>query len=295
MPNDLSRVAVRAIQEKTQGGLPTLTDHELAQRYGAYAGFATDADPIATDTHGDAPADEMDRLLDVFATTDAQILDLGCGAGQTLCRLAPKVNMIWGVDLEEPLLQGAQRRIAEQNIANATLILGDTTDAATVAKLPDNTFNFAFSRRGPFLTSALMTKLTPNAHFLVELAQDALGLKELFGRKPFSPRDAFAGADFAVSHHAGLGWLPVSVKDYYFEQYFRDAAHLEAFLITIPACFSNWWMERKPYDPEQDRDAFNVYVRYNTTPTGIRLTQRRKIYLFRRAQNDYYPVDGNPA
>jgi hypothetical protein len=118
-------------------------------------------------------------------------------------------------------------------------------------------------------------------------------LKELFGRKAFLPLDHFAAGDAAISHHAGLGWLPVSVKDYYFEQYFRDAAHLEAFLRTIPACFSYWWMEPKPYDPEQDRDALNLYVRYNTTAKGVRITQRRKIYLFRRAQTDYYPVDGS--
>ncbi len=85
----------------------------------------------------------------------------------------------------------------------------------------------------------------------------------------------------------------MSVKDYYYEQYFRDAAHLEAFLSTIRASLSNWWMEAKPYEPERDRDALNLYIRYNTTPKGIRIIQRRKIYLFRRAQTDYYPVDGS--
>lgn len=267
------------------------TDQQLAARYGAYASFSTPTDPILVETHGDSPADEIDRLLDVFATPEARILELGCGAGQTLCRIAPKVNAIWGVDLEEPLLNGARERIAETGCDNATLVLGDTTNAETVSQLPDAYFDFAFSRRGPFLTHALMEKLTPDAHFLIELYQDALGLKEIFGRRAFLPHDVFAGGDWVISHHSGLGLLPVSVKEYFFEQYFRDPEHFEAFITTIPASLSYWWMEQKPYVPERDRAALELYCRYNTTSKGIRLIQRRKVYLFRRAQTNTYPVD----
>ena len=59
-------------------------------------------------TYGDGPADEVDRLLDIFATPESQVLDLGCGAGFTLCRVAPKVKTIWGFDQETELLEAAQ-------------------------------------------------------------------------------------------------------------------------------------------------------------------------------------------
>jgi SAM-dependent methyltransferase len=262
----------------------------LAQRYGAYASYRTDADPVRTEFHGDAPADEMDRLLELFARPDSRVLDLGCGAGQTLCRLAPRVAEIWGIDCEQPLLAGAQARVAHHGLKNVTLVHGDTTHAEAVAQLPDNTCDFAFSRRGPFLNAMLMPKLKPDAHFVHELYVDCPGLKEIFGRRAFLPGEN-SSADAALAHHIKLGLLPVSIKDYFYSEYFRDADHLAAYL-SRGAWLSNWWMPEKPYDPARDRPALNLYARYNTTRQGIRLIQHRKIYLFHRAQVHYYPVDG---
>lgn len=269
-----------------------VSDEELALRYGAYASFQSPFDPAQIDDFGDSHVDEMDRLLDHAAGRGAALLDLGCGAGQTLCRLAPKVGEIWGVDLEEPLLASARARVERCGVTNARLVLGDTTNDSTVAQLPDAHFDFVYSRRGPFLTHALMRKLKPEACFVVEMAQDVLGLKEIFGRRPVLPRDNYQGADAAVQHHASLGFLPVSVKDYYFHQYFRDAEHLAAYLRTTPANLSNWWMAPRPFDPDQDAAALELYARYNATSRGVRVIQRRKVYLFHRAPVDYYPADG---
>ncbi len=264
-------------------------DHRLAQRYGRYASYATDVDPIHTETHGDAPADEVDRLLDLFTQPGCRVLDLGCGAGQTLCRLAPRVAAIWGIDCEQPLLAGAQARVAHHGLKNATLVCGDTTHAEAVDRLPNDAFVFVFSRRGPFLNALLMPKLKPDAHFVLELYQDCLGLKEIFGRKAFLPGNSNT-SDIVLAHHTKLGLLPVSIKDYFYSEYFRDADHLAAHL-SRGAWLSNWWMPDKPYEPSRDRPALDVYVRYNKTRHGIRLIQHRKIYLFCRAQVHYYPVD----
>ena len=37
-----------------------------------------------------------------------------------------------------------------------------------------------------------------------------------------------------------------------------------------------------PYDETRDRQALELYIRYNTTPDGIRMINHRKVYLFRR-------------
>jgi hypothetical protein len=63
-------------------------DEKLAHKYGRYASYQTPIEPVL-ETYGDAPADEVDRLLTIFAQPPSTILDLGCGAGQTLCRLKP--------------------------------------------------------------------------------------------------------------------------------------------------------------------------------------------------------------
>ena len=56
-------------------------DQSLAERYGSYASYTHESDPILVRTYGDGPAEEVDRLLDIYATSESQVLDLGCGAG----------------------------------------------------------------------------------------------------------------------------------------------------------------------------------------------------------------------
>jgi len=86
---------------------------ELAQRYGAYASYPTDVDPVRIETYSDGPADEVDRLLDIFAGAVSQVLDIGCGAGFTLCTLAQKVKSIWGFEQSPDLLEAARMRVDE--------------------------------------------------------------------------------------------------------------------------------------------------------------------------------------
>jgi SAM-dependent methyltransferase len=267
-------------------------DREIATRLGAYASYITPNDPARTDFHGDSPALEMDRLLDAYAKPDLRVLDLGCGAGFTLCRLAPKVAEIWGVDLDRSLLEAARQRAEHRSLTNVTLIPGDTTDLAVVSQLPEAHFDLAFSRRGPFLTPALMKKLAPGAPFIIELAQNFLGLKDLFGRTPFLPGSP-GDPEWAITHHASLGFVPVSAKSYWYNEWFRDEDHLAAYLAQ-GAPLQNWWMDACPYDDKRDRPALQLYCRYNRTDEGIRLVGHRRIYVLTRQPTQYYPVLGEP-
>ena len=270
---------------------PTLPiDLEIAPRRGAYASYVTQNDPFRTDYHGDSPAVEMDRLLDALTDEHSNVLDLGSGAGFTLCRLAARVKEIWGVDLDRELMEACRARVKAMGVKNAHLVFGDTPDPALLTQLPDAHFTVAFSRRGPFLTEALAKKLTPEAPFVVELAQDFLGLKEMFGRTPCLPKSA-GDPDWAVSVHAGIGYVPVSAKAYWYEEWFRDPDHMAGYL-TQGAPLQNWWMEACPYEEARDRPALELYARYNRTSEGIRLVGHRRIYVFRRQATNYYPVLG---
>lgn len=82
-------------------------DKRLAERFGGYASYKRDDDPIL-ETYGDGPAEEMDRLLDAYCKPESRVLDVGCGAGFTLCRLAPKVAEIWGFEQEPDLLEATR-------------------------------------------------------------------------------------------------------------------------------------------------------------------------------------------
>ena len=271
--------------------LPELPlDEELAPSYGAYASFATPNAPVHTEFHGDPPALEFDRLLDRFVTPETDVLDLGCGAGFTLCKIAAGAKSVLGVDLDARLIEAAKLRAADRGLHNVSFILGDTVHSATVGQIPDGAFSLALSRRGPFLTPALVEKLTPDGLFLVELAQDFLGLKKVFGRTPFLPSSP-GDPEPTITYHAGSGLVPVSAKSYWYEEYFTDADHLGRYL-SQGAPLQNWWMEACVFDEDRDRAALELYARFNTTPHGIRLVGHRRIYLFRRQRTNYYPVVG---
>lgn len=263
-------------------------DGELAQRYGVFASYQTEAAPASIDYHGENPAAEFDRLLDHYATAETSVLDLGCGAGHTLCRLAPHVKQIWGVDQNEELLNATRLRAEHLGLSNAHTLLGSSYDPEALSSLPEATFDLAFSRRGPMFSQALVRTLCPDAILLQEVVSnlDGYPLGEVFGRWHNAP---YAYSDVTVQLHdyANLGLFPVSCKEYFYEEYFRDAEHLAAFLTQVGAMLGPWWLPRslprRPFDPAQDQEALALYVRYNTTPHGVRVSRQRKILVLRRA------------
>lgn len=266
--------------------LPEL-DRALAEKYGSYASYPTDTDPIF-ENYNDGPAAEVDRLLDCFVNPAVTLLDLGSGAGQTLCRLAPKVKAIWGFNQEADLHEAAQLRVASLGIKNATVVLGNVAEAGNVAQLPDDTFDLVLSRRGPDVNAEVRKKLKPAAYIIQELYQQPLALHELFGRKPFLPTVG-DNPHWLVDQYQWLGFTPVSVKEYFFAGYFRDLAHLTSYLHK-EFQFIDWRMPPLPFDEGQDRAALELYARYNTTAKGIRLLCHRKVYLFRRTEFSYFPA-----
>lgn len=263
-------------------------DQILAREYGAYASYPTAVDPILIETYGDGPAEEVDRLLDRYAKTDSNVLDLGCGAGFTLCRLAPKVASVWGFDQDEKLLTAARLRAEKQGFSNVHFIYGNAALAGDADQLPDDFFDLVLSRRGPNVNH-FIKKLKAEAFVIQELFQGYLGLLEMFGRK--SPlADIGANPRWLIDEYSWLDLFPVSVKEYYNEYYFRDIEHFAAYLSQKTSLYS-WPMPPLPYEESRDRAALELYARYNTTPKGIRVVNVRKVYLFRRMRVQYAPVD----
>jgi hypothetical protein len=202
--------------------------------------------------------------------------------------LAPQVSAIWGFDQDADLLEAARGRVASLGLSNATLILGNVSLPEDVAQLPDNTFDVVLSRRGPNVTTEVMAKLKPEAYIIQELFQNPLGLLEAFGRKSFLA-DIGDNPYWLVDEYSWLELFPVSVKAYYYDFFFRDAGHLATYLSQKTQLYS-WPMPPMPYDEARDRPALELYVRYNTTPKGVRVVQHRKVYLFRRTAVQYAPA-----
>ncbi|GHO50932.1 class I SAM-dependent methyltransferase [Ktedonospora formicarum] len=270
-------------------------DIELARRYGAFTSYQSDASPSAIEYYGENPAAEMDRLLDHYAEASSTVLEIGCGAGQTLCQLAPKVKQIWGLDSSEELLSATRLRGERLGITNARYLLGAANDPDVAKSLPDATFDLVLSRRGPKFSENLLRTLRKEAILIQEIVSnlDGYPLGEIFGRRyltPFSTSDQ----EVLLSEYANLGLFPVSCKEYFYEEFFRDREHLAAFLTQVSVMLSPWLLPRslphKPYDPVQDQGALDLYARYNTTEKGLRLLRQRKIFVLRRAEIVSSPV-----
>lgn len=208
-------------------------DQQLKEWYGAYAGYYdTPAAPAHVDHYGETPPhEELTRLLDVYARPGSRVLDIGCGAGVATCRLGAKVTEAWGFDQDARLLAAARRRVEELGLANVTLVEGNVAVAEDLARLPEARFDLAWSQRGPNLNEGLMRALRPNAVVVQELVSDVDGypLKEVFGRRTYAPYHHH-GTDVLLHRYAELGLFPISVKDYLYDEFFRDAAHLETAL-----------------------------------------------------------------
>ncbi len=267
-------------------------DCELASQFGDYASFETAVMPTF-EFYGDSPNAEFKRLLHLYLMPESAILDLGCGAGQTICKLAPQVKEVWGFDQEPVLLAGAKRRVTESGFENVNLIDGNAAEAKDVEKLPDNHFDLVFTERGPNLNHNLVRKLKSGGIFLQELVSqfDGFHLRELLGRRPFTSYAFRNQVDFMLANLANLDIRPISFREFYHDAFFRDLAHFEAYLEQVPATLSNWRLGSKPYQPEVDRQALKLYVQYNQTPRGIRLLRHRIIFIGRKEPVHFYPIE----
>lgn len=89
-----------------------------------------------------------EMLLDAARLAPGErVLDVGCGPGATTLPYAAAVGPsghVTGIDISQPMLDAARRRVAEQGLTNVDLILGD----AQTYPLPPSSFDLVTSRFG---------------------------------------------------------------------------------------------------------------------------------------------------
>ena len=101
---------------------------------------------------GDAMEARLERVNDLLlaraaAASGEAALDIGCGTGLTTLPLAKTVGAggsVLGIDISEPMLAVARRRVAEHGLGNVTLLSAD----AQTEPLPPARFDLIASRFG---------------------------------------------------------------------------------------------------------------------------------------------------
>jgi SAM-dependent methyltransferase len=93
-------------------------------------------------------AEMLAQLLEAAAPAlGERVLDIGFGTGVTTVPFAAAVGPaghVTGVDISRPMLEAAQRRIAEQGLGNVELLLAD----AQIHQFPPASFDLVTSRLG---------------------------------------------------------------------------------------------------------------------------------------------------
>ncbi len=261
-------------------------DEELAAAGGAYWSYPTPHDPALEEFNGPDPAKAIDEILASYATPESCILDLGCGAGFTLCRLARTARLVWGFDEDARCVEAARLRARCEGLSNVRQIHGTAGDDQAVAQLPDGAFDVGLSRRGPNLLPSMLGKLKADAIWIQEIPKWPTGLNEIMGQdKRFFLPHARGDESWIVDFYARLGFAAVSVHTWFYQQYFRDVDHLGRFLNSAH------YLAHRKYDRARDRDALALYCRYNMTDRGIRVTRSRQLGVYGRFGDSPLPAD----
>ncbi|MEM7539410.1 MAG: class I SAM-dependent methyltransferase [Chloroflexota bacterium] len=294
MVDEQSTEQTTKTQEELQDQLAKV-DAKLAEEYGGYAGYTTDASPYLVEIVGEEPETEVKRMLTQMVKPESKILDVGCGPGRSLCQFAPQVAEAWGYDEDEALLASAHLRVKVNGLENVTLIHGQIANESEVDQLPDSYFDIAFCESGPGINALVAQKLTDDAIFIQEIGGNysSSQFQEIMGRVPLSFLAYGAGNNdqVLISEMAELDFVPFSVKNYFYNWYFHDADHLERYVINVPWELGDWRMGGPlHYDHERDRAALELYARYHMTDKGIRMQQHIRVFGWRREQFHAYPV-----
>jgi SAM-dependent methyltransferase len=166
------------------------------------------------------------------AAAGESVLEIGCGTGATTVPLAEAVGpggRVLGIDLSEPMLEGARKRIAESGLGNITLLEAD----AQVHPFEPGQFDLITSRFGvmffadPFaafgnllpaarkggrLCFICWARLEDNKHWLIPYE---VALRHLGSPGPQPPRApgpmAFSDPDYVRSILETAGFADVAI------------------------------------------------------------------------------------
>mgnify|MGYP001817543650 FL=1 len=110
--------------------------------------MGTERRPRSRFYDGGPYAATLDRLLgrlhQLVADTvepTGRVLDVGCGTGDMVWRLAPKAEEVVGIELSPAMVDFGNERLAESPLPGVSFVLGDVTEA--FADLPEDHFDLA--------------------------------------------------------------------------------------------------------------------------------------------------------
>ncbi len=237
---------------------------KVVRKFGTFLGGPR---PLTEYPQGN-PEDIFEQQILEHEGKDKNALDLGCGDGAFTLRLAAYFGKITGIDGSVEQLKRAQATLQEQGQNN---VLFEEQNAYQTS-FADNSFDVAYSRRGPTPYQECRRILKSGGYFLtINIGEkDAWNLKQIFGRGQGYRVWQTSALQLARERLQEFGFAVVYGQDFFYDEYYATYSDLDLFLQGVPIF--------EDFDSQQDKRLLEEYVARFQTDKGIRLPRHRFLF-----------------
>jgi ubiquinone/menaquinone biosynthesis C-methylase UbiE len=211
-----------------------------------------------------------------IASTDKQLLDIGCGSGMKLVELSNHFQWITGLDYNPEMLQLAIQRFKQHDIKNCSFIEG----TATSLPFKGETFDVVSSMMAPHCINEMFRVLQPMGNLIIEIPgeMDKRTLKDFFvsGNTPRGQLSDRPEGSIHALYEEELAPLfeNIIINDGYWNTYYSEEGLL-ALLLNTPTVAD--------FNIEHDQDGFErALVTLPRIEGKIILTQHRLLIKARK-------------
>jgi len=245
--------------------------NKVARKFGGYAYGLSNPKYTKEFTDG-IPEDDFKNHLLSLSGKDKKVLDVGCGDCKFAFGISENFKEIVAIDNSTELLKVARSKQKELKNKNVKILRLD----ADRMKFENESFDIAFSRRGPTPYKEIYRILKPNGHYvIIEIGEkDTMDLKKVFARG-----QGYGNWDNPVSEkekHSAInaGFITNFVKEYFYNEYYESYEDLDLFLQGVPIF--------PDFDPEKDKRFLQKYIEKFKTKKGIKLPRHRVVFVFQK-------------
>jgi ubiquinone/menaquinone biosynthesis C-methylase UbiE len=189
------------------------------------------------------------KILEI-ASTDKQLLDIGCGSGMKLIDIANSFMWIMGLDYNPEMLQLARQRFKEHELQNCSFIEG----TATSLPFKNETFDVVTSMMAPHCIDEMFRVLKPGGNLIIEIPgeMDKRALKDYFvdGNTPRGQLSERPKGSIRLLYEEELAPLfeNIAIRDGYWNTHYSEEGIL-ALLLNTPTVAN--------FNLESDQDALD--------------------------------------
>jgi len=222
---------------------------------------------------------DLREIIQSHSDTDKILLDIGCGTAFKLIPLAPFFQQIIGIDPSHSMLQAAQRKIQNTNIANITIKAG----YAENLPIADHSIDVVTVMLSRWNASEIHRVLKPNGVAIIEGigCEDKKAFKLFFGKDKIGWRGQFLDHqvdDFLTSckQHFTEYFNTVTIENGFWQTFYTESG-LKQLLQYTPTI--------RNYNQQNDQDKLRKAITGSMQDGEICLTQNRILICMQHPRN----------